>query len=450
VRVLSDDRNDVVLGDVKDGSSSSLSGVESGYPVVQVRDLESVGQVDLSKRSVVNGLIKERSEVLQGSVDGSISYDALKAVTGNQRAVEPFYEGVVRNSMDVQESPVVENKNVSTRLPFNEQKIIPQEFNELISASKDSWDHHVYQPKESLLKMQDRTQVAVAKEVAEPESLNSQVDVVELKPEKILTSEENSINKSTIKPRVTDNINESHPVYIEDTSDLSPKNTSTNIDSKKPPASPVFEVREFPDTIVDVAEEASKSSPTFEIRRKSLDTTTVDVQSDVPIMPRLIAKTDHAFSESTIIDVQPNVPIASADKADIFSAPLEKMVETKNQPEKNMPLASSPYQTQSFTSKTLTPTATSVTPSLNPVLQVTDNNNDGDSKFIMAKSPKPVLPVDTVFSKPPVQKEVENTVTIHIGRIEVHAVREQEQPVSLPREPVLSLSDYLKQRLERN
>jgi hypothetical protein len=48
------------------------------------------------------------------------------------------------------------------------------------------------------------------------------------------------------------------------------------------------------------------------------------------------------------------------------------------------------------------------------------------------------------------QKEAESTVTIHIGRIEVHAAKEQEQPLSLPRAPVLSLKDYLKQRSEEN
>jgi hypothetical protein len=51
---------------------------------------------------------------------------------------------------------------------------------------------------------------------------------------------------------------------------------------------------------------------------------------------------------------------------------------------------------------------------------------------------------------PRLQRAEETTVTIHIGRIEVHAVREQEKPASLPRGPVLSLSDYLKQRSEED
>jgi hypothetical protein len=52
--------------------------------------------------------------------------------------------------------------------------------------------------------------------------------------------------------------------------------------------------------------------------------------------------------------------------------------------------------------------------------------------------------------KPRLPKETETTVTIHIGRIEVHAAKEQEQPITLPRSPALSLSEYLKKRSEEN
>ncbi len=67
-------------------------------------------------------------------------------------------------------------------------------------------------------------------------------------------------------------------------------------------------------------------------------------------------------------------------------------------------------------------------------------------------SPK-VTPEKRVLAqdfKPRLQKETETTVTIHIGRIEVHAPREQEPPVTLPRAPALSLNDYLKKRSEEN
>ncbi|MCL2643238.1 MAG: hypothetical protein FWD52_06985 [Candidatus Bathyarchaeota archaeon] len=109
-----------------------------------------------------------------------------------------------------------------------------------------------------------------------------------------------------------------------------------------------------------------------------------------------------------------------------------------------------------------TPQTTTITP-ITPVIENTpyaNSNNDNISnnprssgnRFVKTKSPKPVLPTQTTFSKPPpiTPKEVETTVTIHIGRIEVHAVREQERPVNLPRTPVLSLSDYLKQQTERD
>jgi hypothetical protein len=60
-------------------------------------------------------------------------------------------------------------------------------------------------------------------------------------------------------------------------------------------------------------------------------------------------------------------------------------------------------------------------------------------------------PVDTELYKPQVKKEVENTININIGRIEVQAVtEEQAPPVSSSESPILSLSDYLKQYSERN
>jgi hypothetical protein len=61
---------------------------------------------------------------------------------------------------------------------------------------------------------------------------------------------------------------------------------------------------------------------------------------------------------------------------------------------------------------------------------------------------KPYSNIDAAERWPRPQKETENIITIHIGRIEVHVAKEQEQPINPPRSPVLSLNDYLKQRSE--
>lgn len=64
------------------------------------------------------------------------------------------------------------------------------------------------------------------------------------------------------------------------------------------------------------------------------------------------------------------------------------------------------------------------------------------------ESPKLYPQTPAMERWPRLQKAEETTVTIHIGRIEVHATKEQEKPASPPRGPILSLSDYLKQRSE--
>ena len=68
-------------------------------------------------------------------------------------------------------------------------------------------------------------------------------------------------------------------------------------------------------------------------------------------------------------------------------------------------------------------------------------------KSSVGESPKPYLSQQPITRKPMMQT-AEPTITIHIGHIEVYAVKEQEQPVSSPRAPVVSLGDYLKQRSE--
>ena len=69
---------------------------------------------------------------------------------------------------------------------------------------------------------------------------------------------------------------------------------------------------------------------------------------------------------------------------------------------------------------------------------------------LAAQSQRQVFFEPSLGRKPKVQAETETTVTIHIGRIEVRVVREQEPTVNTPRTPVLSLGDYLKKRSEEN
>jgi hypothetical protein len=69
-------------------------------------------------------------------------------------------------------------------------------------------------------------------------------------------------------------------------------------------------------------------------------------------------------------------------------------------------------------------------------------------KGLNLESPKPYPSTPTFERRAWLQRDAETTVTVHIGRIEVHAIREAEPAVSSIRSPVLSLNDYLKQRSE--
>jgi hypothetical protein len=133
--------------------------------------------------------------------------------------------------------------------------------------------------------------------------------------------------------------------------------------------------------------------------------------------------------------------VADVLDANLSLEPSKKTVTAKLYSDQSLPVIGSAPCRPSFPSKFLA-SDTVVTP-LNLVAQ--DN-----SGMLRAKPPKPVLSVPAMFSKPQLQKEPETIVTIHIERIEVHAVRAPVPSVSLPRNPVLSLSEYLKQRSEGN
>ena len=137
--------------------------------------------------------------------------------------------------------------------------------------------------------------------------------------------------------------------------------------------------------------------------------------------------------------IQTSSPSLEADSSLDVS---ENIVEPVSQPKTPQPIPS--LHPVSLVSPKPLPSPIAVTP-----LNIDTQNIPGE---LRAKPPKPVLPMNTLFSAK-VQspsKEPETTVTIHIGRIEVHAVRAPEPPVELPPAPVLSLSDYLKQRSEKN
>jgi hypothetical protein len=172
-----------------------------------------------------------------------------------------------------------------------------------------------------------------------------------------------------------------------------------------------------------------------------------------PVLERPLANFSKKILETSVIpkissaspDIAPNElmqDVSTTLGTDRHLKAPEKIADTESQPEKTLQPTPSLSQVPSVSPKPLPPPAT-----VTPQNLVTQNTVDDEFR---AKPPKPILPLDTpFFTKLQSPKEAETTVTIHIGRIEVHAVRAPEPPVELPRAPVLSLSDYLKQRSEK-
>ncbi|MDR0493614.1 MAG: hypothetical protein LBH74_08280 [Nitrososphaerota archaeon] len=200
--------------------------------------------------------------------------------------------------------------------------------------------------------------------------------------------EANPTNKATVQPS-SDNV----------------KNHSPNLKNAANPAT------ENPPA--DGSEKFLELSLVPKLSRAPLDIAPNEVMSDDPIN----LNTDHSLM-----------------------AP-KKIVDTVSQPKKNIQPAA--HLSQGALVSPQPPLPITITPP-----NLATQNTVGE---LRAKPPKPVLPVATPFStKLQSPKETETIVTIHIGRIEVHAVRAPEPPVELPRAPVLSLSDYLRQRSEKN
>jgi hypothetical protein len=472
MRMRSNDQNVSLGDDVVRSESSQFNQSSSSSSEVRTYGLGVLGQVDLSKGRVVDdgGLVEEEVEkkvdlgFRVGGVVGSSLVDGLEGVAFDQGVVvgdrgvvvDRSSKDVVSDSVGVQVASGVvddstvdvstgventaENTSVPLSLSSNEQKIIPEDFTEFVSPSENRWTP-MYQPKTTVLRTQDKQQTDVVKvaevsKVVEVEPINSTIDVAELKPVEITASEVNSlfdvnpIPETTPKPHAIDNFVDSRSVYLRDNV-VEPTlvNPSTNFTSKKTlEDSPTIKLgNDFFNTGISVTGNVNKDSSTLKIRNETLDTTHIDAHKT----PQMTFNKDNSLKN------------------------LEKTVaidDVINQPENPLQMSNPSTQiSPSFSPKPLTPKTTTTATSLNPVVQNSDSNSaSGSGRFVKAKSPKPVLPEAAVFSKPQVQKEAENTVTIHIGRIEVHAVREQEKPVSLPRAPVLSLSDYLKQRMERD
>lgn len=185
---------------------------------------------------------------------------------------------------------------------------------------------------------------------------------------------------------------------------------------------------------------------------------------------------------SPYIEKQVNPTTPTTNNATPTTATLSSVDYVGNQPTNTTQPTSTPTTTTAVTTqesslvtskilpKKPPPTITPLTPDLTKTNTNNDNNNRGGEGinnsgnwegglFVKANQLKPLPPKEVTFSKDSYSsssgvgstKEVETTVTIHIGRIEVHAVRAPEpRPANLPRAPVLSLSEYLKQESERN
>jgi len=405
---LSPDEQNVALNATQNEFQSSP---QPNYSKIKQQNLKPQGQTNSSKRKRV-----EPTE---------------EATPHDQMMREPFTVDVVSDSIDARVDSVIENKSITQNFPFNEQNFSPKESTEPVSASEDQNPDSLYQPKATLRRIQEKkqTKIDTTDITKEEDTLSPNNDIpTERMPADIIEPEVNPVTETIIKPHSITIFNENHSVSsVDDVVEPPLENISTNFNAKKSPAAStvVPEIKnEFLNPITKASNEASQASLSLDVRPEPLNHIHSSVQQAIQMT------LNKNISSKPLKTTNP-----VADDYD------------ENQPE-NPQITDPPHRTSVFTPKPLvSQDPPSKIAALTPIIQDPDGNS---GKFIKANLPKPVLPVNNVFSKPQMQKEMENTVTIHIGRIEVHAVREQERSVSRPREPALSLGDYLKQRMERD